>query len=142
MSDIGAQWFRDGLRFSCQPGCVRCCCGAPGDVLVTDDEVLRIAAFLSLPVSQFEAVYLRHYASGRKSLVERANGDCILLDGRGCSVYAIRPKQCRDYPFWPEIIASPVRWLRESSRCPGINTGPVNTIEDVCAVLVSQEKEH
>src|ERR1700710_2942749 len=99
-------WYKQGVKFSCQAGCVRCCGGAPGDVFVSSDEINAIAAFLKIPVQEFEDIFVRSYSSGRKSLTERRNGDCILLNERGCSVYGVRPKQCRDYPFWPEVMKS------------------------------------
>jgi len=140
MSADNAPWFRDGLRFSCQAGCVRCCCGAPGDVSVTHEEIRRIAASLNMAVADFEAANTRHYSSGRKSLTERANGDCELLDGKGCSVYLARPQQCRDYPFWPEVMASPATWQSESRRCPGIGVGELHSAEAIQAMLESQSE--
>jgi len=131
-------WFQNGLRFSCQPGCVRCCCGAPGDVFITDEELRSLAAHLDIPFEEFDNQYVRHYSSGRKSLLERANGDCVLLAGSGCSVYAVRPQQCRAYPFWPEILRRRATWLREARRCPGVNAGALHGPEAILAALKSQ----
>lgn len=122
MSEI--RWFSQGVRFTCQSGCTRCCGGAPGDVFVNSDEIKEIAEFLKMDLQEFHSSFVRHYSSGTMSLTERPNGDCVLLeDGKGCGVYSVRPKQCRDYPFWPEVMKSPFSWLREANRCPGINTG-------------------
>jgi uncharacterized protein len=134
-------WFKDGVNFSCQPGCVRCCGGAPGDVFISDEELRAIAGFLKMPPEDFDASYVRHYSSGKMSLTERRNGDCILLDGgKGCSVYSVRPQQCRDYPFWPEIMKSPFAWLREAQRCPGINTGETHHAPKILELLKSQQE--
>jgi len=119
---------------------VRCCCGAPGDVSVTDGEIRRIAAWLGVPAAQFEAAHVRVYSSGAKSLTERPNGDCVLLNGTGCSAYVARPKQCRDYPFWPEVLRSPAAWLREARRCPGLNVGKLHSGEAISEVRESQAK--
>jgi hypothetical protein len=91
-----------------------------------------------MSVIRFEDMYVRNYSSGKKSLLERPNGDCVLLDRPGCSVYAVRPKQCGDYPFWPEILASQTTWLRETRRCPGLNTGDLHTAAAIQAILDSQ----
>jgi uncharacterized protein len=131
-------WFEAGLRFSCQPGCVRCCGGAPGDVFVTDGEIRAIAACVKTPVAEFESQSVRHYSSGKTSLEERPNGDCVLLNGKGCTAYAVRPRQCRDYPFWPEILADAETWLREARRCPGINSGELRSAEAIQAILAAQ----
>jgi len=138
MNVASAPWFEKGLCFSCQPGCVRCCCGVPGDVFVTDEESRRIAAHLGIPVAEFDRLYLRHYSSGKQSLVERPNGDCVLLDGKGCSSYPVRPQQCRAYPFWPEIVKNPATWLREARRCPGVDVGELHSAEEITLVVESQ----
>jgi uncharacterized protein len=53
-----------------------------------------------------------------------ADGRCSLL-GRDmrCRVYAQRPRQCRTYPFWPEVVGSRAAWQREARRCEGIGRG-------------------
>ena len=133
-------WFEDGVRFTCQSGCVRCCGGAPGDVFVSREEIDAIAAFMKLSVEEFEQTFVRHYSSGKMSLTERPNGDCSLLaaDDKGCGVYAARPKQCRDYPFWPEVMASPFAWRREAHRCPGIDVGEVHPAPKIVEILRGQ----
>ncbi|HLX63072.1 MAG TPA: YkgJ family cysteine cluster protein [Planctomycetota bacterium] len=134
-----APWYKSGVQFSCQPGCVRCCGGAPGDVFVSREEIDAIAAFMNLPVQEFEDSFVRHYSSGRMSLTERRNGDCILLNEKGCSVYSVRPKQCRDYPFWPEVMKSVFSWIREAERCPGINVGEHHPAPKLVEILQSQK---
>lgn len=132
-------WFTQGLRFSCQPGCMRCCGGAPGDVFVNEEEIDAMAALLNLTAAQFEEKYVRHYfSSGRMSLKELRNGDCVMLNGSGCGVYSARPKQCRDYPFWPEVMRSVFSWIREADRCPGINVGEVHDAPKLVELLKSQ----
>jgi len=134
-------WYAEGVKFSCVSGCVRCCGGAPGDVFVTRQELEAIAAYLKVDVQEFEDSHVRHYASGRMSLIERRNGDCVLLDleKKGCGIYDVRPKQCRDYPFWPEIMKSPFAWLRETQRCPGINSGDVHHAVKITELLKTQQ---
>lgn len=134
-------WYEDGVRFSCQSGCTRCCGGAPGDVFVTREDIQAMAAHLRIEVGEFEASYVRHYSSGRMTLAERRNGDCVMLDGqaKGCGVYAVRPQQCRDYPFWPEIMESSFAWLREAARCPGIGAGDLHAAVRITDLLKGQE---
>lgn len=135
-----APWFAEGVRFSCVAGCRRCCGGAPGDVWVTEDEIAAIAAFMKLSVEDFERSYVRRYASGKPSLRERRNHDCILLDEKGCSVYSARPKQCRDYPFWPEVMDTPFAWLAERNRCPGIGEGELHDAPKIVDMLKTQKR--
>jgi hypothetical protein len=42
-----------------------------------------------------------------------------------CRVYAVRPLQCRTYPFWPELVQNSRSWQREARRCEGIGNGPL-----------------
>lgn len=132
-------WFAEGLRFECVRGCRRCCGGAPGVVHVTDAELLELAAWLHVPVAEFEESCVRRLWNGKASLRERPNGDCVLLDAHGCSAYAARPKQCRDYPFWPEVLATRAAWDAEQARCPGIGRGRLHTASELAQVLATQE---
>ena len=132
-------WYQEGLRFACVPGCRRCCGGAPGDVWVTEEEITALATNLQMPRDAFERSYVRRYASERTSLRERYNGDCVLLNEHGCSVYKDRPKQCRDYPFWPEIVQNPFSWIAEMSRCPGIGEGDMHDAPKIADLLRSQK---
>jgi len=134
-------WYEDGVRFTCVTGCRRCCGGAPGDVWISDEEIGAIAAHVRQPVDEFEHSNVRRYASGKASLRERYNGDCVLLDEKGCSVYAVRPKQCRDYPFWPEVLETPFSWIAEMSRCPGVGAGELWKAPQIVDLLKSQEQD-
>jgi len=128
-----APWFQDGLRFECTQ-CGDCCTGAPGYVWVNNDEIAALAAALDMKVHEFEASYVRRIGS-RKSLIELANGDCILFDGktRKCKVYNDRPRQCRTWPFWDSNIATPTAWKKTCAVCPGSGQGKVYSIDEVLA---------
>jgi len=128
------RWWKDGLYFSCK-GCAACCGGQPGFVWLNRVEAKRIALLLGLDVDVFLRGYTRN-VFGRISLKEKENGDCVLLEAGRCRVYEARPLQCRLYPFWPSLLASPRSWKLESSRCPGIGEGkfwPPEIIESLLA---------
>jgi uncharacterized protein len=116
-------WYHQGLKFQCI-GCGDCCSGAPGYVWVNKAEIAALAAALGLPVEEFQRQFVRSVGV-RKSLLERANGDCVLLNGetRQCQVYDARPRQCRTWPFWPSNLSSPEAWETTAERCPGCNRG-------------------
>lgn len=126
-------WFQDGLRFECTQ-CGDCCTGAPGYVWINNEEITALAATLGMKVHEFEASYVRRVGS-RKSLIELANGDCILFDAktRKCKVYNGRPRQCRTWPFWDSNIATPSAWKKTCAVCPGSGQGKVYSVEDVLA---------
>jgi len=123
-------WYRDGLRFECT-GCGDCCTGAPGYVWVTKIEIEAMAAALGMAVEPFQRRYVRQIGV-RKSLVEFPNGDCVFLDARRrCAVYAVRPRQCRTWPFWHSNLASPERWQETCAACRGSGRGSLVPVEDI-----------
>src|SRR4051812_23990582 len=92
-------WYQDGLHFTCTR-CGNCCTGAPGYVWVDENELAALADHVGQPVEEFRALYTRRVGR-RDSLRERSNGDCVFWDrSRGCTVYPVRPAQCRTWPFW------------------------------------------
>ncbi|HOX37559.1 MAG TPA: YkgJ family cysteine cluster protein [Candidatus Brocadiia bacterium] len=123
-------WYSEGLRFECGR-CGDCCRGEPGVVWVTRTEREAIAAFLDKPLAEFDREFVRLAAFGR-SLKEHPNGDCYMWrDGVGCSIYPVRPRQCRTFPFWNVYLGSPEDWSRAARRCPGVNHGKLHTAAEI-----------
>ena len=116
-------WYARGLKFACA-GCGDCCTGEPGYVSISGAEIEAIAAAAGMPVEDFQRQYVRQVGAC-KSLVERANGDCVFFDAdaRRCRVYELRPRQCRTWPFWPANLRSPDAWEQTADRCRGCNRG-------------------
>ena len=129
--DAEVPWYEDGLRFQCT-GCGDCCTGAPGYVWVVNEEVRAIADYLGVPEEDFLRRYVRKVGI-RKSLVEFPNGDCVFLDAqtRKCTVYPVRPRQCRTWPFWQSNIKSPEAWQETCRVCPGSGRGKLHSLEDI-----------
>jgi Fe-S-cluster containining protein len=124
-------WYRDGLRFACT-GCGQCCTGAPGAVWVTSEEVEKMAQHLKMPVAEFSRRYLRT-VGGRLSLNEHPdNYDCVFLKERRCTIYEVRPLQCRTFPWWPGVLTDEASWKAAGKRCEGIcDTAPVVAFEEI-----------
>jgi uncharacterized protein len=138
-SDPAEPWYADGLRFTCSQ-CGNCCTGGPGFVWVSQEEIVRLAEFLEITPEQTVERYCRKIA-GRFSFKEKRGPggfDCIFLtEGeataiskdsiplrrKGCSIYPVRPLQCRTWPFWPENLDEPEAWDRAAKRCHGMNHG-------------------
>ena len=126
----GELWFADGLSFACTQ-CGNCCTGAPGYVWVDDAEIETLAAARGEPLREFTAMYT-YKARGKRTLREKPNGDCVFFErGKGCTVYAQRPKQCRTWPFWASIVESPEAWQRTAEDCPGMNRGTLIPVEEI-----------
>lgn len=123
-------WYRDGLRFECTR-CGKCCTGEPGYVWVNDEELVALAKFRGEPLREFRAVYTRP-ARGGVTLKEKANGDCVFFEaGRGCTVYRVRPRQCRTWPFWESNVETPADWERTTAICPGSGQGELIPVEEI-----------
>jgi uncharacterized protein len=123
-------WYQKGLRFQCTQ-CGNCCTGDPGYVWVTPEEAQAIANHIGQPVDEFRAVYTRK-AQGRVTLRERANGECVFWDKRaGCTVYPVRPAQCRTWPFWESVTETKETWDQTSAGCPGMNDGQLISVEEI-----------
>lgn len=134
------KWYRDGLRFECTK-CGNCCSGDPGYVWATKEEIGRISEFLGRTDGWLGKEHLRrvglHY-----SLTERPDGDCIFLKrekGKAtCSIYPVRPLQCRTWPFWDANVASKSAWEETAKRCPGMNHGPLHSFVRVEEVRLTK----
>jgi Fe-S-cluster containining protein len=127
-------WYRAGLAFECT-GCGNCCSGPQtGFVWVDQEEIESIAQKIGMQddLDRFERTFVRNVGA-RRSLVEYSDGDCIFLDPktRGCSVYEVRPKQCRTWPFWQSNLESPSKWGQAAKSCPGCNKGKLYTLEQI-----------
>ena len=131
------------LHFSCTQ-CGKCCMtGGEYHVFLTVAEAHRIRDYLQLSKAWFRRRYLRRLEEGDLVLAD-GNGDrCIFLDEEGqCSVYPVRPLQCRTYPFWPELAGNARAWHSEAKRCEGINRGkaiPVSSIRRKVNACLAQE---
>jgi hypothetical protein len=122
-------WYADGLRFSCLL-CGDCCRGEPGFVWISREQMDVVAKHLNLPLEKFKEQYTRKVGD-RHSLIELANGDCVFWSGNGCTIYPVRPVQCRTFPFWPEYLRSRHTWSRVQMRCPGVGTGTLHDLEEI-----------
>lgn len=82
--------------------CLQCksCCRQEGYVRLEENEPDRIAEFLNMGVLEFIDQYTvltrdRHGLS----LVEKQDFTCVFLTETGCRINAVKPSQCRDFPY-------------------------------------------
>jgi len=121
-------FFDPGLRFACRR-CGTCCTGTPGIIRVSAEEIDEIAAHLDIPHQQFRRDFLRR-RQATLSIGEHPDGRCFFYD-QGCRIYPVRPRQCRAYPLWFNILRAESRWVREAQQCPGIGKGRLYTRADI-----------
>ena len=110
-------WYASGLPFECT-SCGNCCTGPEGAVWFDDQEGREMAENLGMSEKDFLKAYTRKI-HGNRSLNEHETEhgfDCVFLDretrpGKAiCSIYEVRPVQCRTWPFWPEVVRSRAAW--------------------------------
>ena len=111
----------NNMRFSCQPGCTKCC-EVRGFVYLTEEDLTRAASYLGVRPEAFEAAYVIRYPTLLR-LRKPPNSQCHFLTKDGCSIHRVKPVQCRIYPFWPELVENRAAWLAEARSCPGIGKG-------------------
>lgn len=128
-------FIEQGIQFQCQ-GSGNCCVsrGGYGFVYMTLEDRRRMANHLKLTTSSFTKKYCDQ-ADGIWKIANPAEGDCMFLKNRRCSVYEGRPTQCRTWPFWPEAL-KPKTWTGEiASFCPGVGKGKIWSKAEVEAEL-------
>lgn len=121
------------LRFEC----TQCgdCCKRPGALYLSSEEAASIAAYLGVSLAYFYDEYLE----GNPPHIYNAPGHAcsFLAEDNSCSIYPVRPTQCKTYPFWPHILENQETWEAERRVCEGIGRGSIveeNRVqESLCA---------
>lgn len=126
-------YHRHKLRFECT-GCGICCTGSPQDYVAVDRaEQEQIRNWLGISKKWFRHRYILRVDQHTEGLASAKSGSCVFLDqAMRCRIYPVRPRQCRAYPFWPEVLRNRWSWRAEALRCEGIGRGalvPLRRIE-------------
>jgi hypothetical protein len=133
---------RAALRFACT-GCGACCTGGVDhEVAVSRAERDAIRGVLGLSPAWFRRRYLARDPDGHTGIRLARDGRCPFLgaDNR-CRIYAVRPRQCRTYPWWPELLDSRRTWDAEAQRCEGINRGSVVPLARIERALERERRD-
>jgi len=136
-------FYADGLKFSCTR-CSSCCRHESGFVYLSENDLSRLANEFGMDYTAFVNTWCRWipftYGRERLSLKEKPNFDCIFWNTPGCTVYHVRPLQCRSFPFWDYILCSPQAWKNAGAGCAGIDNGELHSMEKIEGI-VSQMRE-
>lgn len=134
-------FWENGIQFQCQ-GSGNCCVsrGGYGFVYMTLEDRRNMAKVLGLKTAEFTRKYCDKDDSGIWKLATPAEGDCMFLKNRRCSVYEGRPTQCRTWPFWPETMNAKA-WKGEvAAFCPGVGKGKIWSKQEVELQLKQQRR--
>ncbi len=105
-----------------------CCIGESGFIWVNSGEMREIAKFLQIDLAEFKEEYLKkinYKYSIKERRVSQDNYECLFFDReiRGCTIYDVRPKQCRTYPFWEYFKNNTDELMRECIAISKIKKG-------------------
>jgi Fe-S-cluster containining protein len=88
---------------------------------VSEGEVQKISGFLGVRAKDFVRDYARRVGNRfcLKELSISGSLHCVFFDdpAKHCSIYPVRPGQCRAFPFWEHFKKNPEEALTE---CPGV----------------------
>ncbi len=116
---------REGFSFSFNPAAcsscsAKCCKGSSGNIWVTADDIYNICKFLGInPIDGVISFFEKR--DNRYSIREQQLDDdyrCLFLNNiNKCSIYAVRPLQCRTFPFWEHFKSDTEMLLQD---CKGV----------------------
>jgi len=91
-------------------------------VFIGQSNINALANFLHLDEEDFIARFLRKVGARfalREIEVQKGDFACTFLDTENghCTVYELRPTQCRTFPFWEHFLVNPDEL---GDECPGI----------------------
>jgi Fe-S-cluster containining protein len=98
--------------------CANCC--RTLRIVITDEDISRIAAHLGMGQDEFIAAYLeRDEEEGRFRI---KTTPCPFLNDNKCTIYEVRPEKCRGYPFTdkPDFPFMSITHANNTVVCPAV----------------------
>ena len=120
---------KDGFNFAFDPnGCNNCsgncCIGESGYIWINSLEIQALALHLKISVDDLKSRFLNKiaykYSIKEVQLAQNNYACCFFdLDKKQCTVYDVRPSQCRTFPFWDYFKENEKEVYKE---CPAIKS--------------------
>jgi Fe-S-cluster containining protein len=99
--------------------CANCC--RTLRIVVTDEDVPRIARHLNMAVEEFVAAYLER--DEEEGCYRIKTTPCPFLGADNlCTIYDVRPEKCRGYPFTdqPDFVFRTISHANNAVVCPAV----------------------
>lgn len=118
---------KDGYNFAfdskaCESCAGNCCIGESGYIWISKNEIEALAKYLNIDSEILKEKYLfkvgYKYSIKEVKLSENSFACCFFnLERKQCTIYEVRPTQCRTFPFWDYFKINENEVYKE---CPGI----------------------
>ncbi|MCL2326633.1 MAG: YkgJ family cysteine cluster protein [Proteobacteria bacterium] len=129
---MAKQYWQNGLHFECQR-CGKCCCGETGIVYFSPEEFDALAQHLEKHKGISRETLQHDFMTPCDDSYSTREGHCIFFEN-GCTVYEVRPSQCRTFPFWRSILLDKNAWQNVAKTCCGMNNGKFWSAEEIRAI--------
>lgn len=126
---MSSLFTKKGFDFAFDPkGCEscngNCCIGESGYIWINPTEIHALALHLKINPEELKLKYLNKIGykySIKEIQLSKDNYACCFfdLDKKQCSIYNVRPTQCRTFPFWDYFKENKQEVFKE---CPAIRT--------------------
>jgi Fe-S-cluster containining protein len=116
---IALELHQEAFRIVDCTKCANCC--RTLRIVVTEEDVPRIASHLGMADEEFVAVYLeRDEEQGRYRI--KTTPCPFLGDDNLCTIYDVRPEKCQGYPFTdkPDFVFSTITHANNAVVCPAV----------------------
>ncbi len=105
-----------------------CCRGESGYIFVEYSEIEQIASFLHVNIRDITQQFVKkvgYKLSLTEKIIHGPNGRehaCCFFDEQKecCSIYHVRPQQCRSFPFWDKFKNAKFQEVKK--ECPYVES--------------------
>jgi putative endonuclease len=102
--------------------CKKCgmCCFVDGYVALSPAEEQKIASYIGVSLTRFRRDFTEKIPGVRRRVLVLYEDGCAFLINNKCIIYPVRPGQCREFPYWKDIVDGGSALIKAASYCKGI----------------------
>jgi len=109
-------------KYEIEFNCRACgsCCAVEGFVHVKKSEMPAIAEFLKMDLYEFKKKYVKWVFMVGRVFTAPDGGSCAFFKNNKCTIYPVRPEQCRTFPYWDSVVNDESEIKYVMTYCPGV----------------------
>lgn len=135
------------FKWTCT-ACGRCCRG-PGAVYFTENDLSKIRQYLNLdnPTKSNQQKWnnlLKRLVQKKQNnfFVHQTEDACMFLsEDNKCTIYEVRPLQCRTFPFWTSNFEDKESYKALRALSPGVRNGRGQSFSNQEVVIKTNKTE-